>query len=497
MLAPDRHALAFALLEVASAHDRPPGVALEDPPAGLHLVVDLHGAKGSRLSAQKVKVTPGTKETSVLLTGSTSFLHRGVLEPGTPESTLSVRSGGDGKILVSADGETLSATFTGGVSAEKKEGKKAPALTLDADDLVYRADANGREMTATGGARFGLTGATGRADRIYWKQVSETESEVRLTGSPEVTAESGANLDPFSAAARDKTAPAKPDSVLHLAAEDSIVLLAKGRAHTFRMRKGADVRRVSDGILRTHVQAEGIDVVAETPELKADVGKDAERIVLHTLSATGGVTASGRPTMSAGKDGEETAMDLRATGERFDYDAASGRGVLTGEPGQVRIREAKEKWNSIAARRLIFGADLDDPSGKPGTLRAEEKVAATVYLAEKVGATPLPFTLNADLLLIETAPGSAKTDAENRIPYALNVDPKGNVWICGTGNDTLYRFDPKTEDLVEFRMPTRVTYTREIEFDAEGNVWTCNSNAPARHTERGYGSIIKLEILAD
>ncbi len=88
-------------------------------------------------------------------------------------------------------------------------------------------------------------------------------------------------------------------------------------------------------------------------------------------------------------------------------------------------------------------------------------------------------------------------DAENRIPYALNVDPKGNVWICGTGNDTLYRFDPKTEDLVEFRMPTRVTYTREIEFDAEGNVWTCNSNAPARHTERGYGSIIKLEILAN
>ena len=88
-------------------------------------------------------------------------------------------------------------------------------------------------------------------------------------------------------------------------------------------------------------------------------------------------------------------------------------------------------------------------------------------------------------------------DAENQIPYALNIDPKGNVWICGTGNDTLYRFNPKTEKLVEFRMPSRVTYTREIEFDAEGNLWTCNSNAPARHTERGFGSIIKLEIVGD
>ena len=88
-------------------------------------------------------------------------------------------------------------------------------------------------------------------------------------------------------------------------------------------------------------------------------------------------------------------------------------------------------------------------------------------------------------------------DAENQIPYALNIDPKGYVWICGTGSDSLHRFDPKTEDLVEFRLPSRVTYTREIEFDADGNVWTCNSNGPARHTERGFGSIIKLEIVGD
>ncbi|MCZ6682574.1 MAG: hypothetical protein O7B26_05265, partial [Planctomycetota bacterium] len=88
-------------------------------------------------------------------------------------------------------------------------------------------------------------------------------------------------------------------------------------------------------------------------------------------------------------------------------------------------------------------------------------------------------------------------DKDNQIPYALNISPKGNIWICGTGNDTLLRFNPKTEKLVTFRMPSRVTYTREIEFDDEGNVWTCNSNSPARHTERGHGSIIKLEIIGD
>lgn len=84
-------------------------------------------------------------------------------------------------------------------------------------------------------------------------------------------------------------------------------------------------------------------------------------------------------------------------------------------------------------------------------------------------------------------------DAENQIPYALNVDKDGIVWICGTGNDTINRFDPKTETLVEFRLPNRVSYTREIEFDDDGNVWTSTSG-PARHMERGVGAVIKISL---
>ncbi len=91
----------------------------------------------------------------------------------------------------------------------------------------------------------------------------------------------------------------------------------------------------------------------------------------------------------------------------------------------------------------------------------------------------------------------ALPDAENEIPYALNIDRNGYVWICGTGNDTLARFDPQTERLIVIPLPTRVTYTREIEFDEDGNVWTCSSNGPTRHNERGRGSIIRLEIPDD
>jgi hypothetical protein len=90
----------------------------------------------------------------------------------------------------------------------------------------------------------------------------------------------------------------------------------------------------------------------------------------------------------------------------------------------------------------------------------------------------------------------ALPDAENQIPYALNVDPKGFVWICGTGNDTINRFDPKTEKMIEIRLPMRVSYTREIEFDEEGNAWTSTSG-PSRHMERALGQVIKIEILED
>jgi virginiamycin B lyase len=83
----------------------------------------------------------------------------------------------------------------------------------------------------------------------------------------------------------------------------------------------------------------------------------------------------------------------------------------------------------------------------------------------------------------------------NILPYALNVDhTTGHVWVCGTGNDSMIKFDPKTEKMTHIPMPTQVTYTREVEFDKNGNVWVCNSNYPARHIENHRGSVIQISM---
>ncbi len=79
-------------------------------------------------------------------------------------------------------------------------------------------------------------------------------------------------------------------------------------------------------------------------------------------------------------------------------------------------------------------------------------------------------------------------------PYALHVERSTDtVWICGTNSDTLIRFDPPSEEFFVYPLPTRVTYTREIDFDEQGRVWTSNSNTPTWQIERGQPRIIRLD----
>jgi streptogramin lyase len=78
-------------------------------------------------------------------------------------------------------------------------------------------------------------------------------------------------------------------------------------------------------------------------------------------------------------------------------------------------------------------------------------------------------------------------------PYSLNVDlSTDTVWICGTNSDTLISFDTATEAFTVYPLPTQVTYTRDIDFDADGAVWTSNSNVPAWQIETGIPRVLRL-----
>ena len=128
-----------------------------------------------------------------------------------------------------------------------------------------------------------------------------------------------------------------------------------------------------------------------------------------------------------------------------------------------------------------------------------------------------------------------------RAPRRLRFDSKGGLWIPGFSSGLIARFDPKTREFRSYELPieprgsetpyalhvdrrsgrrldlrhqqrhadplragdasasrcTRCrpasTYTREIDFDAEGRVWTSNSNAPAWQIEGGMPRVLRLD----
>lgn len=79
-------------------------------------------------------------------------------------------------------------------------------------------------------------------------------------------------------------------------------------------------------------------------------------------------------------------------------------------------------------------------------------------------------------------------------PYALFVDKATeHVWINGTASDTMIRFEPQSEAFTVYPLPNRVTYTRDIDIDGNGNLWTSHSNGPAWHVESGIPKVTKID----
>jgi virginiamycin B lyase len=81
----------------------------------------------------------------------------------------------------------------------------------------------------------------------------------------------------------------------------------------------------------------------------------------------------------------------------------------------------------------------------------------------------------------------------SEVPYAVFVDPQtDHLWITGTQSDSLIRYEPGNGTWTMYPLPTLVTYTRELDMDSQGNVWTSHSSSPAWHVEGGIPKVTRL-----
>ncbi len=79
-------------------------------------------------------------------------------------------------------------------------------------------------------------------------------------------------------------------------------------------------------------------------------------------------------------------------------------------------------------------------------------------------------------------------------PYSLNVDKqRGIVWVNGNQSDALFGFDIKTETWRTIPLPRRTTFTRDIEIDTDGTLYTSNSNFPSWHIEGGQPTLVRVQ----
>lgn len=78
-------------------------------------------------------------------------------------------------------------------------------------------------------------------------------------------------------------------------------------------------------------------------------------------------------------------------------------------------------------------------------------------------------------------------------PYSLNVDRKRHqVWVTGTNSDGVHRLDIASGQWTHFPLPRRTTFTRDVEFTADGQVLLANGSFPAWHIEDAQPTLIRL-----
>jgi streptogramin lyase len=182
-------------------------------------------------------------------------------------------------------------------------------------------------------------------------------------------------------------------------------------------------------------------------------------------------------------------VDLRAA-------AAESDGLTMPVPYGIDVAPDGGVWFSQLNERRIGRVDpetfaiemVDTPFAAPRRLRFDAQGRLWIpSFSESLIARFDPKTRGFETWQLPIEPRGSET------PYALHVAPNGAVWICGTNSDTLIRFEPASERFTVYPLPTRVTYTREIAFDAEGRVWTSNSNSPAWQIEDGMPRVLRLD----
>jgi streptogramin lyase len=87
---------------------------------------------------------------------------------------------------------------------------------------------------------------------------------------------------------------------------------------------------------------------------------------------------------------------------------------------------------------------------------------------------------------------------QSETPYSLNVDLQRDVvWVNGNQSDSLMAFDIATQNWRVIPLSRYRSFTRDVEIEADGSVFTSNSNFPSWQIEDGRPTLIRVRTIAN
>ncbi len=171
--------------------------------------------------------------------------------------------------------------------------------------------------------------------------------------------------------------------------------------------------------------------------------------------------------------------------------------VSTGAPMPYGI-DVDPSGNVWVSR--LYGNDIGRIDGKTGEL--------TMIETPFNGPRRLRADADGDIWIVafqdsKIARYQPETDAftlydlpvRHELPYSLNVDKKrAKVWVNGNMSDSLMRFDIKTESWDLIPLARKRSFTRDIEIDEDGSIFTSNSHFPSWQIEDGQPTLIRIDM---
>jgi virginiamycin B lyase len=196
--------------------------------------------------------------------------------------------------------------------------------------------------------------------------------------------------------------------------------------------------------------------------------------------------------------GNRTSLLDPATGKVWEIPVP---GKPSDKPYGIAVDSKGLIWYTKYSENMLGFVDPATGQGKEWALARPDSGPHRMHIDNDDNLW-IPLSGYGSVLRYNTRSGNQKEiplpDADC-FPYAARYDSKSDrVWITGNGGNAIYALDPKTEKFTTFRMPSILSYGRNVSIDyTTGDLWTALASYPNKVSLRDHSALVRIHHALD